>query len=436
MPAPEKYLGPAMRTASWRCILVVSGAAQPPGPERNTKGPGAADRSSCSNRAKETDPMTIPLDPPTAAPSGVFPAVLAERLPGWLEDGADGDELLATCRALPPGQTPGTVGWVRNFVATGDAHATRARALTAAGTMVPAGREELAAAFCYFLARFPHVFGPEAADAYAQHRAAYLRAARFFDPPLQVVHVPSEGEEPIVGYLRVPTRADGAPPPVVLLSGGIDVWKSDAELHLIGETLLRQGLATFALDAPGTGENPVLAAPGAERVFLAALAHLRRRDDVAGDRIGFYGLSFGGHWAVRTACADRALSAVVNVGGPIHRSFAPEWCARLNSGLLATLARVTGGSLAELGPAGVCARLQALSLLEGGLLTPDSVGAALLSINGAQDEAVTIADLDLITECGVAQDALVFAGDRHTASRHRTLYLPFAARWLARHLEG
>ena len=46
--------------------------------------------------------------------------------------------------------------------------------------------------------------------------AAFLAHARFFDPPLEVVHIPFEGKE-IIGYLRLPKNAAGPVPLVPLL---------------------------------------------------------------------------------------------------------------------------------------------------------------------------------------------------------------------------
>ncbi|HEX5502324.1 MAG TPA: alpha/beta hydrolase [Thermomicrobiales bacterium] len=373
-------------------------------------------------------------DPEAFAGIAGVPPALAARLPGWLDEGFAAAELLDACRAIPAGQLPGSPAWVGAFGARGDAHEGLGRVAEARGDADRARVEYLTAAFYFFLARFPHIFSPDARAAYRRHQDAYLRAASTFDPPLEVVRLPLDGGE-VVGYLRVPRRPAG-PPPVVVLSGGLDVWKSDSELHGVAEALLAAGLATLALDAPGTGENPLPAAPGAERAYTAAIAHLKARPDVAGDRIGCFGLSFGGHWAVRLWCVSPDLRAVVNVGGPVHHTFAPAWCAELGPGLLAPLAVMLGEDFAALGPRGVCARLGALSLVDAGLLAPQPGAPALLSINGARDEQVTIADLAVISERGVPQDSLVFASDRHVASRNRALHLPFAVRWLAHRLGG
>ncbi|HET7037912.1 MAG TPA: alpha/beta fold hydrolase [Thermomicrobiaceae bacterium] len=367
-----------------------------------------------------------------------MPPALAPRVPNWLADGIDATLLREALAGLPAGQGPASPDWVRHFSAIGDDHARRAAQLEA-GDQAAAMTAYLTAAFFYFLARFPHFLGPDPAaarDAYAKHRAAYLAASRFFPTPVQVVRLPFE-EATIVGYLRIPTPTAMDAPPVVVLSGGIDYWKSDSELHTIADTLLGEGLAVFALDMPGTGESPLPNGPHAERVYEAAIAHLGQRPDVDGGRLGVYGLSFGGHWAVKLALTHPQVRAAVNVSGPIHHAFTEDWCAAIAPGTLATLAATFGQGLANLGgPPGMARLLAPLSLVAQQVLGPRADLPALLSIAGGQDESVPPADLAVIGEAGVAQDTVVYAGDRHVASHHRALHLPLAARWLRANLSS
>lgn len=360
------------------------------------------------------------------------PEFLAPRLGSWVADDIDETELVDTIRSLEPGQVPSSPAWVARLSEVGDSHFEKAQQLEATGTNAAVKAEYLNAAFYYFLARFPHILGPQARQAYVKHQQAYLAASRYFEPPLEVVRIPFEGKE-IIGYLRVPPTQ--VRPAVVVISGGIDIWKSDSETHTISENLLKQDLATFAVDMPGTGESPVLSSPEAARVFQAVFEYLKTREDIDGNRVGFYGLSFGGHWAVRMALTNpTALRAVVNVGGPIAHTFRADWFSRLPMGSLVGLAVTVGLNLKEAGLAGLGEKLASLSLLENGLLSPKNGGPDLLSINGVKDEQVTIEDLRLISEQGIPQDTLVFVEDRHVASYNRALHLPFAAQWLKTHL--
>ena len=108
-------------------------------------------------------------------------------------------------------------------------------------------------AFNYYrIGRYPVPSSPGKMACYRSARLVYLKAARYFDPPLEVVEIPFEGSK-IVGYLQIPPCA--APPPLVIHWGGVDGWKEDRLRN--SRILHRAGLATFAMDIPGTGENPL-----------------------------------------------------------------------------------------------------------------------------------------------------------------------------------
>ena len=365
---------------------------------------------------------------PTPNTLGGIPPFLAHRVAGWIQDGVDEGELLEVLAGLGDQARPGTEAYVLPLMNTGDRYFARGQLESN-----PQAKQEefLKASFYYFLARFPHVLSPLAEEAYRKSLKAYAEAGALFDPPLEIVRIPSEAGS-IVGYLRRPKHLER--PPVVIVCGGIDVWKGDLELHRISEHLLPRGLATFALDMPGTGESLHRADSNAGGVFKHALEYLRSRLDLDGERVGAYGLSFGGHWATRLALQGVGLKAAVNVGGPIHLSFQPEWVERLPVGTLMALARIQGLSLQEVGLRGVGDGLARLSLLEANLLEKRSGQTALLSINGSLDELVSIDDLHLLSARGIVQDTLVFSEDRHVASGNASLHRPFAAHWIAARL--
>jgi esterase FrsA len=318
--------------------------------------------------------------------------------------------------------------WVGHFSEIGERYLDAARTADREGDADRSKQAFLDSAFYFLLARWPYPLSLQAREAYICHIDAYLNAARFSELPLEIVSVPFEGAQ-LVGYLHVP-KTKSASPPVVLLSGGIDVWKSDLEIHGIVQTLVERGLAVMSMDAPGTGQSPIQAGLTAERTYAAMFDHLRKRTDVDGDRIGFYGLSFGGYWAVKLALNDPHLVAVVNLGGPVHYAFQPEWASKLPIGTLVNLAATLGVAFQEGGIVGLTRPLAEMSLVAQGLFS-SPCRPALLSVNGARDEIVPIADLELLGEQGIEQDSVVFAQDRHVASYNFGLHLPFSAAWLA-----
>ncbi len=367
-----------------------------------------------------------------ARAAGIADVPLVVR-PRWTEFAArvgDPGELLAAFQAMPPGTMPGSAAWVAPLSEIGDRHVARATRAADAGDRAGAAEFYRKAAGFYFVARFPAALGPAAEAAYAKSIAATEAGGRLLDPPLKIVRIPYEGQA-IVAHLRVPAGVDA--PPVVILSGGVDTWKG--ELGDPVNALLAEGLATVVVDMPGTGENRWMpAAPGAERLFVAVITTLQARTDLDGRHIGFYGLSFGGYWAVRLALAEPAITAAVSVGGPISTSFEPAWSAGIQDGTRLAIAAAMTRDPGAVTRDEFNARLAALSLERQGLLANPAGNVALLYINGALDTLVNPADAAVVPAAGLAQDTLIFADDRHTASANTTLYLPFAARWLREHL--
>ena len=114
---------------------------------------------------------------------------------------------------------------------------------------------------------------PKKKISYAKAIAAFLAHAKMMDPPLEVVHIPFEGEE-IIGYMRLPRGATG-PVPVVLAVNGLDSRKED-----LAETfgaILPLGAGFIAVDGPGTGQSPMKASPTAERMLSRVLDYLETR---------------------------------------------------------------------------------------------------------------------------------------------------------------
>jgi len=59
--------------------------------------------------------------------------------------------------------------------------------------------------------------------------------------------------------------------------------------------MFRSGIVWLAVDMPGTGESPVKADVGSERIFRACIDYLGHRPDVDSKRIVAWGVSYGGH---------------------------------------------------------------------------------------------------------------------------------------------
>jgi len=306
--------------------------------------------------------------------------------------------------------------WAEEWCKIGLAYEAKGDAAERTG----ASREKLAELYMHAfdacrVGRYPSPVSPGKLAAYHYSLRMFSKAARYFDPPLQVVEIPFEGQK-LVGYLQKPPGV--ARPPVVLHWGGVDGWKEDR--LRIAATIMKAGLASFTIDMPGSGENPVpYGDPAAERTYFAWLDHLAGRSDIDGGKVGVWGGSFGGYWAARLAftAKDRIKAAVFH-GGNVHYGFQREWLEP---------AFTTGGATYLFGAQSLLdARGRAmgvktvdefieavapLSLKTMGLL--DRPSAPLLGVNGKLDDQAPIADVYLLLEHGNPKSARVYPEGHH-----------------------
>jgi len=320
--------------------------------------------------------------------------------------------------------------WAEVFSALAVPHEEKAARAEAAGDMHRAMEHYLVAYDYHRVARYPAPNSPAKLRAYRLAQVDYLKAAHYFDPPLEVVEISFPGCEGeghvLVGHLRKPTGV--VRPPVVINWGGIDSFKERRV-----EPYLAAGLATLAIDMPGVGDSPIKGAAESERLWDPIFDWIAHRPDVDEDRIGLIGASTGGYWAAKLAHTHaQRIRAAVTHGGPAHYAFTPDWIARAQRGeypfeLAETLASAFGLSTyaewVEYSPQ--------LSLLRQGVL--DRPCASMLCVNGVEDSVFPIADMYLLLEHGDPKSARFFQGG-HMGQTPQTQ--PTITRWLMRHLES
>lgn len=306
--------------------------------------------------------------------------------------------------------------WAQVWSALGKEYEDKADAAAKSGKSAKALSEDYMLAFEYYRSgRYPTFSTPGKKAAYQHSVRAFRKAAAGFEIPLELVEVPFKGKA-LTGYLQKPPGV--TKPPIVVQWGGVDGWKEDRVHH--AAALMRQGLASLAIDMPGTGECPVLwSAPDAEDSYRAWLDHVAARKDVDGTRVGVWGGSFGAYWAARLAHTEhKRLKGAVFHGGNVHIGFQRDWLVP---------AFTTGGETYLLGAASLLeARGQAtgwktmeefienaarFSLKTMGLL--DGPSAPVLGINGRLDDQAPIADVYLLMEHGSPKDARVYPQGRH-----------------------
>ncbi len=297
--------------------------------------------------------------------------------------------------------------WAAAFSAVAKPYEEKAIEAEKSGNIQAAKEDYLVAYQYYRLARFPTINSEGKKAAYRKSQEMLLKAARYFDVPIERVEIPfrphgNEGDR-IVAYLRVP-KTGSAPFPLLFSWGGIDGFKEE-QSH---DEVLEHGLATLAIDGPGVGDSPLKGSEDAERLFAAVLDWIATRRELDAKRVAIWGLSTGGYWAVKVAHVykDRVACAV-SQGGPVHYAFEPEWISQQERGEYAfevfdTLAFAFGKS----GYEEWVESAPKLSLLRQGIL--DQPCAPLLLINGLHDSLFPIKDYYLLFEHGSPKSARFF----------------------------
>jgi esterase FrsA len=284
--------------------------------------------------------------------------------------------------------------WAAAWSAIGDRYDKRAKTEEAAKNN-DAARDDYFWAFKYYTAaRWPVPNSSGKQKAYMHALAAFRNYGRFLDPPVEILHIPFEGKE-IPGYIRLPK--DVRPAPLVFMINGTDSRKEDEVQGR--DPLFRSGIGVVGVDMPGTGESPVKADVGSERIFSRVLDYLATRPDVDSKRIVAWGVSYGGHWSANLAYIERArLRGAVVQGGPVHDYYTAEWQKKSLGtpeylfDLFAARAAIYGvESLDEFYAYG-----PRLSLKTQGFLGQPS--APILVVNGEKDSQVPISDLYMLMQ--------------------------------------
>jgi hypothetical protein len=141
------------------------------------------------------------------------------------------------------------------------------------------------------------------------------------------VRIPVSGSAILAGTLTLPMGIRDPVPAVVLLSGSgpqdrdsfvpiADGWRPFRE---IADALSSRGIAVLRFDDRGVGASTGDFAAGTERTGAddarAALALLRARPDIAGDRIALLGHSEGARVAMLVAASDAELAGIILMAG-------------------------------------------------------------------------------------------------------------------------
>jgi esterase FrsA len=288
--------------------------------------------------------------------------------------------------------------WAAAFMAVGDKYMAEGKQLEATDP-ARANADYVRAWRLYSFGKWPIPASPKKQQSYEKGIQAFLAHARFWDPPLEVVHIPFENSE-IIGYLRLPKdRKD--PVPLVIAVNGLDSRKEDVSESFSAITSSR--IAFLAVDGPGTGQSPVKASPNADRMLSRVIDYAQSRPEIDKNRLAVHGVSWGAYWATKLAIVERArLRGTSAQSPPIDEFFSREFLSKSLLGnreylfdqvpaLMNIFENVTNED--EL-----AAALEKMSLVKQGLLGKSM--APMLVIAGVKDTQVPISDIYLLLSNG------------------------------------
>jgi esterase FrsA len=211
--------------------------------------------------------------------------------------------------------------WAAGFMQVADRYFNQAKALEKSDP-AKANADYIRAWRLYSFGRWPIPASPGKQRSYEKAIEAFLAHARFFDPPLEVVHIPFEGKQ-IIGYLRLPKNSN-APVPLVIAVNGLDSRKEDLTESF--SAILPFGIGYLAVDGPGTGQNPIKVSQTADRMLSRVIDYAQSRPEVDKDRIAMHGVSWGAYWATKMAIVERArLRGCSAQSPPIDRFFQKDF---------------------------------------------------------------------------------------------------------------
>ncbi|AKI01949.1 Alpha/beta hydrolase family [Hoeflea sp. IMCC20628] len=312
--------------------------------------------------------------------------------------------------------------WRRRFSAVGESYETLADTSTCGAGRAAALRSASAA---YHFAEF--MFFEDAAIKTTLRlavRRCFTAAMANSQTPFESWIVKAGGDEVQV-FLFLPQESrQSAKLPCVLLSNGLDSM-TEIEILSIGEHLLDRGIAILLFEGPGQGLDlgirPLRI--DMEAVVADLVSKLDNSFDM--DRIGFFGVSFGGYFALRMAeTLPKTFRAIVNLsGGPAIAPF---------SGLPRRLKQDFAFAFGSHDVHDLQSRFDDLQLSGGRVAN----GPNVLSIHGRLDDIFPVDALETYASAqGDRHELRIFEAEAHVCMNHLHPNLIRASNWMVQTLD-
>lgn len=174
----------------------------------------------------------------------------------------------------------------------------------------------LRSAACYHFSEFMY-FDDLASKEKARKKVTelFIESLPYHRNKVHRIAIPFENQR-LPGYLMIPKGCD-SPTPCVILNNGLESAK-EVELYAFSKEFLKRGMSVLLFDGPGQGE--LLGTAGMvvkwENVIGAVLEEASHFEGIDQDRIGMFGVSFGGYLCVRGAAFHQSrIKAAINLSG-------------------------------------------------------------------------------------------------------------------------
>lgn len=312
--------------------------------------------------------------------------------------------------------------WHRRWSAQGSHYEQRAEVAFAAG-LFETGRFTIRrAAACHHFAEFFYFDEPDLKIASrARVTEVFERGIPYLQEVVQPLTIPFEGQD-LPGYLITP-QGEG-PWPCVVLINGLDSAK-EVELYAFARDFLARGMCAVVFDGPGQGEllgkTPMVV--DFEQVVAAVVDLARLQPSVDAERIGLFGVSFGGYLAARAAATIPGIRACVNLSG----GFDHDNYRDINS-----MVRTDFRFVFDVADDDAMERICRESLHLRGI---PSLQVPLLAIHGELDSIIPLESCQRMLDWAASETELIlYPGERHVATNYFGDFIPRFCDWMAQRL--
>ncbi len=308
--------------------------------------------------------------------------------------------------------------WIESWRALGEKREIYGSLADKEGRTITARDNYLYASAAYNMAQFPLYDEVERKrDLYKSCSRCYRRAAVHMRPPAEEVEIPF-ADHMLPGYLRIPDRETAAP--LLILIPGAD--SSKEEMHFFANALIERGVATLTYDGPGMGEtwDKLSMVIEYERVGQALIEFAKKERRIDPDRIGLFGISYGGNLALRIAAYENSLGAVISLSGPYDPSSYADFVIPVIQEQVKHFLRDESDEAYR-----VWARSFSIRGLVGKIRSP------LLVIGGGEDVLIPGADAKNIFEEAHCKKKLIYFEDgNHICAEYAYDLIPKIEEWL------